>query len=94
MDDIHGRETIIPECFRTPLCHPVWTGDALAIAVLCENRLLDIWTGEIAVVEPVGNLRDILVNGLAVDPFVIVSGGGCNREIIAFVSIPFCIYPV
>lgn len=78
--------------YPTDYSHPVWTTDVFSVAVLCQNRLDHVGTGEKIgekFIHYAGNtLKDIPVG----DPLVVKGSGTGNGEVIAFVAVPlrFC----
>lgn len=78
--------------YLTEYSHPVWTTDVFSVAVLCQNRLDHVGTGEKIgekFIHYAGNtLKDIPVG----DPLVVKGSGTGNGEVIAFVAVPlrFC----
>lgn len=70
--------------------HPIRTAHFLSIAVLRQNRLLDIRTRQVIGKHFIHHQRNILKNIPSINPLMIVSGRGGNCKIIASVAVPRC----
>ena len=92
-DDLDRRVAFVAEILRSPLAQPAAGGRA-AVAVGGENGLPDAGTREIVCKDGVHQTVDVGVDVPAADPFLVVGGGGGDREVVALVPIPLRIYPV
>lgn len=87
-EDLNGGVSLIGKILRTPLTHPVRTGNPVSVTVLRQDRLLYIRAREIGVKNFVHHLRNALKNISSVDPFVVEGGGGGDGKVKALVAVP------
>ena len=86
--------SLISQLLRPPLCHPVWTTYPVSIAVLGQNWLPYIGSGQIIGKNLVYYCGDCIVNIPLRNPFMIKCCGRCNCKIIPFVPVPFRVNPI
>ena len=86
-DNIDGAVTLIPEIFGTPLGETV-AGCADTVTIRRKNRLTHAGAGQEVVKNTVYNKINIGIDISAVNPFLVIGGGGGNGEVVALVSVP------
>lgn len=64
---------MVAERLGTPLAQPVWTSYILAVAVLGENGLLNIWSGQIVAENFIYDAGNTIKNVTIRNPLVVVS---------------------
>lgn len=86
-DDLDGRISFVAKIFGAPLTQAA-AGRGTAVAVGGENRLTDTGPGEIVGKNGVDKPVNVGINISSPDPFLVVGGGGGDREVVALVPIP------
>lgn len=91
---LDGRISLVAKIFWIPLTHPVRAGNHFAIAVLRKKRLPYIRSWNIICKNIINYSWNVFKNISSGNPLLVVGGGRCDGEIIAFISVPLRIHPV
>lgn len=87
VDNIDGRVAAVSKVFGTPLAQTI-TGGALSVTVGGKDRLPYTGAGQIVGKDGVYQPVNVGIDITSVNPFLVVSGRGSNRKVIALVPIP------
>ncbi len=85
-DDFYRCVALIAQIFAAPLGETI-AGHTVSITVRGKNRLAHTRSRQVVREDAVHDAADILINISAVNPLLVVGGGGRDREVVALVPV-------